>query len=492
MNMSLSTTFSTARAGLALSSSMSSVTSRNIGGANDGDYSQKRVVVTTGSSGLRSISIERSADQAVRRSLLDTTSRASAADEVAGAYGRLSSLLNVGSGTLSLVGRIGDLESAIQAATVDPGNISGLQGIVDSAGRLVGALKGANEGLRQIQADADQQIETSVNRINDLLSDFAEIETQMLRDGGTGADLSDLQDRRDVVLGALSVEVGITTVKGPDGSSSIYASGGAVLFSGSPRPVQFSRTFNLEAGAPASAVVIDGVKVTGRDASMQIVSGKLAGSVQVRDVVVPQSLAQLDEFSRSLVYSFSEGGAGDEPDPPRLAGLFSFSDSFAMSGLDRVADGSKLISVNRNVDPAHGGILTRLRDGGISAPDDARYIKNITGVQDFSAGLIGSLASLSAAQLIDASLGFGDQSSVGQLAETILSNVGSGLVKSNDAADQAHVTADGYATFLSNATGVNLDDELSKLLQIENSYRATTKIISTVDNLYQSLFEAVR
>jgi flagellar hook-associated protein 1 FlgK len=99
---------------------------------------------------------------------------------------------------------------------------------------------------------------------------------------------------------------------------------------------------------------------------------------------------------------------------------------------------------------------------------------------------------LSARQSISPLLGFGDQLNVSSVAVGVLSNIGARVAESNGFATQASVTADGFATFLSNATGVNLDDELTRLLQIENSYRATTKTISAVDSLYQSLFEAVR
>ncbi len=490
--MSLSTTFNTARSALAISSAMSSVTSRNIGAANEADYSQKRVVVTTGSSGLRQVGIERSADEAVRRNLLDATSRASAADEVSRAYRGVSSLLQLGSEGGSVVGGIGDLEAAMQTATGNPRSLAGLQGVIDSASKLSSSLNASHEGLRQIQREADQTIAASVSRINDLLADFAEVHNMMSKDRGSGADQSDLEDRRDVILGALATEVGITKVVGADGSTSIYASGGAVLFSGSPRSVQFTPTLNFEAGVNGGAVLIDGVNVTGADSSMSVLSGRLAGAVKARDSIVPQALFQLDQVSRGLVFAFSEGATEANPQLPRLAGLFSFSQNFAITGSETVADASKLITVNSNVDPSRGGLLTRLRDGGISAPGDDRYLKNPSGVADFAGSLIDQLDGLSTPQPIDASLGLGSALSVAEFSKAVLSSVAAKVVDSENVATQANVTADGFATFLSNATGVNLDDELARLLQIENSYRATTKIISTVDSLYQSLFDAVR
>ena len=52
----------------------------------------------------------------------------------------------------------------------------------------------------------------------------------------------------------------------------------------------------------------------------------------------------------------------------------------------------------------------------------------------------------------------------------------------------ADVTA--TTTALSNGTGVNLDDELSRLLDIEHAYQASAQILNTVGTLYTSLLQA--
>ncbi|WP_244548630.1 flagellar basal body rod C-terminal domain-containing protein [Bartonella sp. AR 15-3] len=48
------------------------------------------------------------------------------------------------------------------------------------------------------------------------------------------------------------------------------------------------------------------------------------------------------------------------------------------------------------------------------------------------------------------------------------------------------------AEALSNATGVNTDDELALMLQLEQTYGATSRIISTVGKMLDDLLAAVR
>ena len=47
------------------------------------------------------------------------------------------------------------------------------------------------------------------------------------------------------------------------------------------------------------------------------------------------------------------------------------------------------------------------------------------------------------------------------------------------------------STALSNATGVNLDNEMSKMLDLERSYDASSKLIQTIDSMFTSLFQAM-
>jgi flagellar hook-associated protein 1 FlgK len=44
---------------------------------------------------------------------------------------------------------------------------------------------------------------------------------------------------------------------------------------------------------------------------------------------------------------------------------------------------------------------------------------------------------------------------------------------------------------LSNATGVNLDNEMNTMLNLENSYSATAKLLTTVNGMFSSLLAVI-
>jgi flagellar hook-associated protein 1 len=48
------------------------------------------------------------------------------------------------------------------------------------------------------------------------------------------------------------------------------------------------------------------------------------------------------------------------------------------------------------------------------------------------------------------------------------------------------------ADALANVNGVNMDDEMSFMLQVERTYSASSKLIATIDQMLQNLLQAVR
>ena len=47
------------------------------------------------------------------------------------------------------------------------------------------------------------------------------------------------------------------------------------------------------------------------------------------------------------------------------------------------------------------------------------------------------------------------------------------------------------STALSNATGVSIDDEMAKMLELEKAYAASSKLISAIDGMLNDLLNAI-
>ena len=60
----------------------------------------------------------------------------------------------------------------------------------------------------------------------------------------------------------------------------------------------------------------------------------------------------------------------------------------------------------------------------------------------------------------------------------------------NDNADYADTVLQRSSEALSKDTGVNIDEEMTSLLDLERSYQASTRLITTIDSMLKSLLAA--
>jgi flagellar hook-associated protein 1 len=92
----------------------------------------------------------------------------------------------------------------------------------------------------------------------------------------------------------------------------------------------------------------------------------------------------------------------------------------------------------------------------------------------------------------DPSLGLDAKATLQDFATSSVSWI-EGKRKQASTSVEYQTTLLGYASdALSNATGVNMDDETALMLQIEKSYSASAKLLSVINEMLQTLLNAVR
>lgn len=471
------------------------ILSRNISNASTPGYSARAAQTSTGSDGAAQVdSITRATNPALFKSQLQATSGGAQSSVIDDGLAQIAQLLNVdGNGASSSPSSfIGKLSSALQLYDASPANTTVAAGVVTAAKDLAGSLNNATALVQGVRQNADQKIATSVTNINSILSKFEEVNNQIVAGTGKNQDVTDLLDQRDSLLTQLSSEIGITTVVRPNNDMMIFTDSGVTLFETTPRSVTFQPNPALSAGVAGNAVYVDGVQITGQSGfATTIHSGNLAGLTQLRDNIAPAYQSQLDEIARGLVSAFSEsdqtgGGA------PTLPGLFTYPGATGVPGASVIPGLAGQIQVNANVDPNQGGDPTRLRDGGISDPTNPAYNYNSSGGSLYTGRIEQLIASLSSPQSFDPSAGLGANVSL-----TGFATLSDGwLAAQKQQADSANTYQQAMlsqsSTALSNAVGVNLDSQMAKMLDLENSYQATAKLLASVNSLYTTLFDAIR
>lgn len=490
--MSLSATLTNANSSLFVSSERTSLVSRNIANADRAFYSRKSVeVITMPGSGVRTSAVVRAEDPVLFRKVLSSNSQAATYSAVVDSLDVLNNTVNDTELDSSPAAMINKLVDALQSYSAQPHSQLAAEAAVRSARNLATNLNEAAATVKSVRNEADTGIQASVDRVNSLLAQFKSTNDEIIKGTLTGKDVTDYLDQRDEILSNLSSEVGVRTVMRENNDMAIYTDSGVTLFDRSPRSVSFQRTLSLTPGTPGEAVYIDGVPVTGANATMPLQSGRIVGLVQARDDFSLAYEAQLDEVARVLVKSFAEqdqsGGGG--PDVP---GLFTYSgatgippDGVLVSGL------AAALRVNANVDPDQGGNANLLRDGAISDPLNTDYAYNTDGSASYTGRIDELIQKMGQGYAFDPATKL---SSGGTLANYSAISAG-WLQEQRKVADDSHT----YQSTLNQrsmdaftkATGVNLDEELSLMLDIERSFSTSSKLISIVDEMYKTLLGSI-
>jgi flagellar hook-associated protein 1 len=489
--MNLTAALESARSSLMTSGIQSSVISRNIAGATATGYSRKLTVLDNHpGAGVYVAAIQRAASSGLYTNVLTATSSSTKQSAIYDGLQKIAaSTVDDPELDQSPTAQLNALKKALQQYANAPDNTTLAQAAVASAKDMATALNQATQTVQSVREGADADMNTSVQNINQLLSQFQSVNTAIVKGTISGDDVTDYLDQRDSIVSKLSQELGVTMSIRPNGDAALYADSGVVLFDKTARAVSFSPTNAYTAATTGNAVYIDGVPVTGANSVMPLKSGKLAGLAELRDNATVTYQSQLDEVARGLVDAFKEvdqSGAA-LPDVP---GLFTYPGAPAMAASATVSVGlAGLISVAASVDPVQGGNPNLLRDGAISG--NAAYQYNTAGNAGYSTRLQQLIGNMDASQPFDATTQGKPNGSLIDFASSSASWIESQRTAANDNVTYQNTLLDRSTAALSNVNGVNMDDEMSLMLQVERTYSASSKIISTVDEMLQSLLAAV-
>ncbi len=490
--MNLTAAIRTAQNALQTTSAQTAITSRNVAGANDPSYSRKIALVSTSlDGGAQVLSVTRAQDQALYDNMIDATSRAAASQALADGLAALENTVGDPQSDQSPSALLSALDDSIQLYAASPGDQSLASSVVSKANNLALALNDATSTVQDAREQADKDMASAVDSLNGLLSQFESANKAVVNGTREGKDVTDALDQRDKLLSQISELVGVQMATRGDNDAVLYTDSGVTLFETSARTVSFTPSTALDATQTGNAVYVDGVPVTGDTASMPIRSGKLQGLAEFRDNVAVTYQNQLDEVARGLITAFAESDQSATPTLPDVPGLFTYSGAPAMPGASLTPGLAGEIAVNRNVDPSQGGVPARLRDGGIGDPGNPAYLYNTTGAAGFTDRLSDYLTKLAGPMAFDPAAELGTAASLSQYATNSVSWLELARQSATDDASYQSALLSRASDALSNATGVNLDDEMSLMLQLERTYQASSKLLGTVDDMLQTFMAEI-
>lgn len=457
--MSLDVAASVARQSLIATQQQIALSGRNVAAAGEEDRSRAVAVMsTTIDGGIRVSGIRRAEDAALFTRMVNATASAAERDAVRGHLTVMADLVGDPQNGKSPAALLGDLRNAVAEYANAPDDPLFGQNAVERARDLANALnRGANE-LNLLRERADKAMHDSVTEVNRLLAEFREANDAVVRATVSGGDATMAQDRRDAIVARISEHLGVSTLARANGDMALFTDGGITLFDKVPRTVAMQRAPVFTVDTIGGVVTVDGLAITGPEAPMPSEGGSIVGHARVRDQIAPTYRLQLDEIARAVTELYEDG-------PGSL---------FLTSG---PPDHAGTIRVNPAVDPYQGGNVEAFRDGTGNPSGFAAYADRLLQLgEDF-----GAVVTFDTAAQIGGPRTLEDfaTGSIGWL-EGLRASV-------TDEADTERAILASTADALSRATGVNLDEEYARQLEIERSFAASSRLIGIIDEMFETL-----
>ena len=487
--MSLTAALNIAQQTLRNTSRQTSVVSRNVSDASNPDYTRRIALVTSLAPGARSVDVQRAADDLLFKNNLRALSTLVGQQTVLDGMDRLGLAVNGADNQSSAAIAIGKLQEALQTYSASPSNRNLAENAVDAARNMVRTLNDGTNAIQGFRTEMDREIATAVSELNDLLDQFKDANADVVAGTRNGRDVSDSLDRRDALLKQIADIVGVSTFVRADNDMVIMTKDGATLFETIPRTVNFQPQAAYSASMIGNAVYVDGLPMISGSGGNTDAGGRIAGLMQLRDEIAGTAQNQLDEIARGLITTFAETDGSGGPLPP-AAGLFTWPGAPAVPPSGTLVGGlAGTISLNAAYDSDVGGNPTLLRDGGANG---AGYVHNTVGGASYADLLISYSSKLEQPMAFDPIAGVGTNQSVTSFSTSAISWFEGTRKDARTAADAKEALAARTAEALSNATGVNVDSEMSLLLDLEHTYEASARLIRAVDEMLTSLLAAVR
>ena len=483
--MGLSTALSNAVSGLQVSSRIAELISGNISNAMTPGYARNEADISAAhlngqGDGVRIDDVRRVEDLAatLARRRIDAehgsvSVRSEAASRIADALGEPGS-------PGALATKYGEMEAALVFAANSPESETGLRDLAARADDLARTFNTVSQRTAEIRQNADFQIGQTVDRMNRNLIRVDELNDEIAKRHGA-VDTTGLETERQRLIDEISDIVPLKVIKRERGQLALFSENGASLLDYYRSEFAFSPTamitHDMSVGLGSlSQLTMNGTPLDMVSQDALMAGGSLAAHFFVRDEAVPAFNTQFDGLARDLVERFQDT-AVDTTLAVGDPGLFTDGGA-AFLVANQIGLAGRL-SLNTAVD-AGSPTIWKLRDGINSAVQGD--VGNNTILRNLEEAMKGARASNTSLSIV-ATLGATDFASE-------LTSQHALIWSSLDS--QSSYTATQQAALIeaeSARTGVDTDQQLQMLMDIEKAYAANARVISVADAMLARLLE---
>jgi flagellar hook-associated protein 1 FlgK len=334
--------------------------------------------------------------------------------------------------------------NSLSELSTNPSDLTARQNVLTAAQNLASTFNQTAGHLSILQRNTDLAVQQSVTQINSLTAQIAQVNEQVGAASTTGANAGPFEDQRQQLINQLSNYIDVSEVDAGNNSLTLTTTSGSALVVG-------GQSFQLTTQANSSNGFQD-VYANGVDVTSQIMSGALAGQIQIRDKEIPAMQNSLNTLAYSLATNINQinrqgvdlnGVAGGDlfKIPAQVTG------SAASIGL-ATTDPTKIAAASAG--PPAGGPGDNTNANAMLALQNQTIVNGLTPMNYYSNLVFQVGNDISSAQT---------EQSAGSQVLLQLQNLQGGV------------------------SGVDINEEAANLMRFQNAYQASAQISSVIGHL---------
>jgi flagellar hook-associated protein 1 FlgK len=353
-------------------------------------------------------------------------------------------------GENALQAQLGEMWNAFADVANKPDDQAARSALVVRSTVVADTIRNASGQMESVWNTAHEQLNALVTEVNATARTVAELNQAVVSNSNIGQPANDLADKRDLAVMKLVELTGGTVHDRPDGSVDVQV-GGSLLVLGST-----SRQFQEPTGAHAigDAKLGSFVEVRwadGNNPKVATSAGKLGAALETLNSTLPTYSKRLDDVAKDLADTVNTAHAQGQTDAGVRGGTY-----FGSGSADPVNASNIRMEISdlKDLAMADYGATPGARDG-TNADRMADLAKEPDGPDQRYKRMVVDLG-------------------VQTQATNRRVEIQNGIVDEVDAQRAGE-------------SGVNLDEEMTNLVQFERGYQAAARVITTIDEMLDTL-----
>jgi len=350
---------------------------------------------------------------------------------------------------------ISDYFSAWQELSMDPDGITERQMLISKGEALASSFNQKYAELESAQKSIDMDIHGAVENISQISAQIADLNAKIVNSEISGHTANEYRDQRDLALKELSELIDISTFEDQSGSVKVTLNGGRTLVDGK---TYHKLSTQVNPGTGLFDVMWHHHDGSAVDITGNITGGKMQGWLEARDVTLQDYMTRLNDLAiaiRDEVNREHRGGFG--LDESTNIDFFTGTDASDIQVNLSVVNDHNLIAAASDIDSLPG-------DGG-----------NAVDIADLQ-----NLAILN-----------GGTVTFDEYYNALVSDVGSEVVQIDAYYQHQFDMLTQLENYRESISGVSLDEEMVNLVKFQSAYDASAKLITTTDELIQTVLNMV-